>query len=61
MSNKNSHLNPKQFEGKSLKELQIMLKSSLEFADKFPQFQTGWHNEYIHELRKKIAEKIGKK
>ncbi len=53
-------INPKHFEGKSAKELQTMLSEALEFSNKYPEFEYGWHNEYIQELRKRIANTIGK-
>jgi len=46
---------------KSTKELQNLLKDSIAFAERYPQFKNGWHNEYIHSLKQKIAERIGKK
>jgi hypothetical protein len=52
--------NPKHFEGKSAKELQTMLSEALEFSKRHPQFQYGWHNEYIQELRKRIADTVGR-
>ena len=52
---------PKHFEGKTLKELQFRLKESEKFAEKYPQFKYGWHNEYRQELKKRIADSIGRK
>jgi hypothetical protein len=46
---------------KSTKELQDMLKKSQEFVTNHPQFEYGWHNDYIQKLKLKIAERIGKK
>jgi hypothetical protein len=54
------HLDPRHFEGKTIRELQEMLKQAEEFVKKYPQFEYGWHNEYRQELRKYIAEKIGR-
>jgi hypothetical protein len=31
-----------------------------QFARDHPQFEFGWHNLYRQELRRRIAEKIGK-
>jgi hypothetical protein len=44
-----------------MKELQEYLKTAEEFSEKYPQFKVGWHNEYIHMLKLRIAERIGKK
>lgn len=55
-----SPTDPKHFEGKTLKELQHSLKLAEGFAEKHPLFQYGWHNEYVQELRRRIAESIGK-
>lgn len=56
-----SPTDPKHFEGKTTKELQQMLKQAEEFSEKHFQFKFGWHNEYVQELKKRIAESIGKK
>jgi hypothetical protein len=56
-----SPTDPKHFEGKTLKELQEFLVNANEFSAKYPKFQYGWHNEYMQELKRRIAEKIGKK
>lgn len=56
-----SAIDPKHFEGKSLKQLQDRFKEALEFVERHPEFETGWHNEYRQELRRRIADKIGKK
>ena len=55
-----SHLDPQWFEGKTMRELQDRLKEAEEFVKKHPQFEYGWINEYRQELRKYIAEKIGR-
>lgn len=55
-----SPTDPKHFEGKSLKELQVSLDRALEFKEENPRFEFGWHNEYIQELKRRIAERIGK-
>ena len=55
-----SPTDPKHYEGKTLKELQDSLVKANQFTEKHPQFQFGWHNEYVQELRRRIAEKIGK-
>lgn len=60
MKNKWSPVNPKHYEGKTMKQLQGELKEANEFAKKHPQFEVGWHNEYRSHLRKLIAEKIGR-
>lgn len=49
------------FEGKSLAELQQRLVEAEEFVKDHPQFVYGWHNEYRQELKRRIAEKIGRK
>ena len=49
------------YASKSMKELQEYLKTAEEFSEKYPQFKVGWHNEYIHMLKLRIAERIGKK
>jgi hypothetical protein len=55
-----SPVDPMHFEGKSLSELQKSLVQAKEFSQKHPEFQFGWHNEYVEELRRRIAERIGK-
>jgi hypothetical protein len=37
-----------------------MLKQAEEFVKKYPQFEYGYQNEYRQELRRRIAEKIGR-
>ena len=49
------------YASKSTKQLEADLKKALEFVKEYPQFEHSWHNEYIHTLRLKIAERIGKK
>ncbi len=49
------------YASKSLKELEEYLRVAEEFAKKHSQFGIGWHNEYMHNLKLKIAERIGKK
>jgi hypothetical protein len=56
-----SPTDPKHFEGKTLKELQEFLVNANEFSAKYPKIQYGWYNEYVQELKRRIAEKIGKK
>ena len=55
-----SPTNPNWFENKSISELQKKLKEANEFVDRCPQFEYGWHNEYRQELKRRIAESIGK-
>jgi hypothetical protein len=55
-----SPVDPRHFEGKSLSELQKSLVQAKEFSQEHPEFQFGWHNEYVEELRRRIAERIGK-
>lgn len=55
-----SPTDPKHFEGKTLRDLQNSLSAAEEFAEKHPQFELGWHNEYRQELKRRIAERIGK-
>jgi hypothetical protein len=49
------------YASKSTKELQAILKKSQEFVKQHPQFEHSWHNEYIHSLKLRIAERIGKR
>jgi hypothetical protein len=49
------------YASKSTKELEAQLKKSQEFVKKYPQFEYSWHNEYIHSLKLRIAERIGRK
>lgn len=49
------------FDGKSIKELQQTLEKAEKFVEDFPQFEYGWHNEYRQELKRRIAEMIGRK
>lgn len=51
----------KHFEGKTLSELYKNLENAEKFAQEHPQFEFGWHNEYRQELRRRIAELIGRK
>lgn len=51
----------KHFEGKTLTELHKALENAEKFAQEYPQFEFGWHNEYRQELRRRIAEMIGRK
>lgn len=46
---------------KSIKELETLLCQALDFVNKHPQFEHTHHNEYIHLLKLKIAERIGRK
>ena len=55
-----SPTDPKHFEGKTLKELQDSLVKAEESVKKHPQFEFGWHNEYRQELKRRIADKIGR-
>ena len=55
-----NHVDPKLFIDKSLSELQKSLKAAEEFVKQHPQFEFGWHNEYLQQLKMHIAEKIGK-
>jgi hypothetical protein len=55
-----SPTDPRWFESKTMRQLQERLNQAEEFVKKFPQFEYGWHNEYRQELRKYIAEKIGR-
>jgi hypothetical protein len=59
--NKWSPTDPKHYEGKTLKELQDSLVRAEVFVKNHPQYEYGWHNEYRQELKKYIAERIGKK
>jgi hypothetical protein len=59
--NKWSPTDPKHYEGKTLKELEDSLVNAETFVKNHPKFEYGWHNEYRQELKKYIAERIGKK
>lgn len=56
-----SPTDPKHFEGKTLNELYKKLENAEKFVQEHPQFEFGWHNEYRQELRRRIAEMIGRK
>jgi hypothetical protein len=56
-----SPTDPKHYEGKTLKELQDSLVNAETFVKNHPKFEYGWHNEYRQELKRYIAERIGKK
>lgn len=56
-----SPTDPKHFEGKTLPELQRELARAEKFTANHPNFEFGWHNEYVHELKRRIAQKIGRK
>lgn len=56
-----SPVDPKHYEGKTIAQLKTQLVDALEFSKKNPQFEYGWHNEYVQELRKRIGESIGRK
>jgi hypothetical protein len=56
-----SPTDPKHYEGKTLKELEDSLVNAETFVKNHPKFEYGWHNEYRQELKKYIAERIGKK
>ena len=55
-----SPTDPQHFEGKTIRELQLRLAEAEQFPQRHPQFELGWHNEYRQELRRRIAEQIGK-
>lgn len=55
-----SPTDPKHFEGKSLPDLQRELARAQEFTRNHPAFEQGWHNEYVHELKRRIANQIGR-
>lgn len=55
-----SPVDPRHFEGKTTKELQDALNKAEDFAKEHTQFEYGWHNEYKQELKRRIAERIGK-
>lgn len=54
-----SPTDPIHFEGKPLRELQNALVKAEKFSVDHPEFQLGWHNEYIQELKRRIAAHIG--
>jgi uncharacterized protein YgbK (DUF1537 family) len=44
------------------KQIEALLKKAQEFVKKFPEHEfNSFHSEYIHSLKLKIAERIGKK
>ena len=49
------------YASKSIKELEALLKKAQEFVEKYPQYEYSRHNDYIHQLKLRIAERIGKK
>ena len=49
------------YASKSTKELEALLKQAQEFVKEHPQFEFGWHNDYVQKLKARIAERIGKK
>lgn len=55
-----SPTDPKHFEGKSIRALQDELVRATTFSKDYPEFELGWHNEYIQELKRRLAESIGK-
>jgi len=55
-----SPTDPKHFEGKTLSELKDQLVKAEKFVQGHPEFELGWHNEYRQELRRRIAERIGR-
>tara|TARA_R110000868_G_scaffold67757_1_gene200816 strand:+ start:352 stop:537 length:186 start_codon:yes stop_codon:yes gene_type:complete len=55
-----SPTDPAHFLGLTIRQLEARLLEAEKFVEKYPQFQLGWHNEYRHELKRQIAEKIGK-
>lgn len=56
-----SPTDPKHFQEKTIVELQKRLMDAEKFVKEYPQFEFGWHNEYRQELKRQIAEKIGRK
>ena len=48
------------YASKSTKELEKLLEDAKAFAIKYPQFKYGWHNVYVQDLKRRIAERIGK-
>lgn len=49
------------YASKSTKQLQDLLKEAENFTQKYPQFEHGQHNEYVQDLKRRIAERIGRK
>lgn len=49
------------YNAKTLKQLQALLKDSESFSERYAEFKQGWHNEHVEDLRRRIAERIGKK
>ena len=44
---------------KTVTQLKADLQQAQDFVSKYPQFENGWHNEYVQTLKVKIAERIG--
>ena len=55
-----SPTDPKHYEGKTTRQLMDELVNAEKFTQDHPKFAFGWHNEYVQELKRRIAEKIGK-
>lgn len=49
-----------EFLGLTVRQLEARLVEAEKFTEKHPQFELGWHNEYRHELKRLIADKIGR-
>lgn len=49
------------YDAKTTKELEQLLKNAEAFLAKYPEFTVGRHNDYMHMLKLKIAERIGRK
>lgn len=48
------------WKAKTTRELEADLKKGQEFVKEYPQFEHSWHNEYLHLLKREIAERIGR-
>jgi hypothetical protein len=48
------------WKSKTTRQLEQDLKKAMEFVQEYPQFEHSLHNEYIHLLKREIAERIGR-
>lgn len=48
------------YASKTTKQLQDMLKDAQGFVQRHPKFEQGMPNEHVQDLKRRIAERIGK-
>jgi hypothetical protein len=53
--------NEAHYASKSTKQLQEMLKEAQGFIQRHPKLEQGMPNEYVHDLKRRIAERVGRK